>query len=113
MLDQEIQACLINRKSDVSTLKKGDKEENKKSINIKTIIVVEKCSESIKKSLYSFFFNDKIHNFDGETDLMTLCLKGSSMNKRAIRLKSPRYVLFVRSLVAIKRLSERVFRLQR
>ncbi len=39
----------------------------------------------------------------GEADLMILCLKDSSMNKRAIRLKSPRYVLFVRSLVAIKK----------
>ena len=39
----------------------------------------------------------------GEMDLMIFCLKGSSMNKRAIRLKSPRYVLFVRSLVAIKK----------
>ena len=38
----------------------------------------------------------------GEVDLMIFCLNDSAMNKRAIRLKSPRYVLFVRSLVAIK-----------
>ena len=38
----------------------------------------------------------------GEMDLMIVCLKDSSMNKRAIRLKSPEICAICPLLVAIK-----------